>query len=598
MLKTLKKVLRLFTAKDRRKFILLLFVNITSSFVGLAGIASIMPFVALVSNPESVFKNKYLSMAYHYFKFTDLHSFIIFSGVSILIIFVFSNIVLAYSLWFNIGFTRRVSFNLTKTLFSYYISQEYEFFLKRNSSDLVKNIFSEVGHVINHVIKHGVELISKGILSFFIVVFLVFMSPSAAFLVVAVLGGMYALIYIFIRKRITKSGVDRVKTNKDRFTAANEAFGGIKDVKLLGKESVYLTRFSNAAFGYESTLAVVQVLSHIPKYALETIAFGGMLLLVISLFMINGDLENVLPLIALYTFAGYRLMPSLEIVFKAFASIRGSSASLNLLYKEIEKSKADHVPVSDKPDKSRISFNEKLDLKNIVFYYKGFDKSIINDISLSVKANSAIGFVGHTGSGKTTTVDIILGLLKPRSGELLVDGVPVVEENMRSWQNQMGYVPQHIYLADDTITRNIAFGIPDSEIDMDAVIRAAGIANIKSFIESDLPEKYNTVVGERGVRLSGGQRQRIGIARALYHDPSVLVFDEATSALDNLTEAAVMDAIDNIMGTKTIIIIAHRITTVKKCDTIYYMEKGSIIAQGTYDELIATSEEFRRVAGE
>ena len=598
MPKTVRKVLKLLSKGDKKKLVLLLFVDIISSIVGLAGIASIMPFVAIVSNPEFVFKNKYLSAIYHFLNFGNINEFIIFTGIAILLIFVFSNIILALSAWFNISYTRSISYNLSRSLLRYYLTQQYEFFLKRNSSDLIKNIFSEVGLVIGQVIKPGLELIAKGLMSLFIALFLVYMSPGVAFVVVAVLGGIYGLVYLFIRKKITKSGIVRVRTNKERFTSASEVFGGIKDVKLLGKEQVYLTRYSKVALEFETVQATVQVLTQMPKFALETIAFGGILLLVISLFVIGGEIQNVLPLIALYTFAGYKLMPAVETIFKALAGIRGSIASVDLLYKEIENYKAYETEGDEDHDYSRLPFKQRLELNDIIFAYKGMDIPVIDKMTLSIKANTAVGFVGATGCGKTTTIDIILGLLNPQTGKLLVDGVPVVKENLRNWQNQLGYVPQQIYLLDDTIIRNIAFGVPDDEIDMEAVVRAAGIANIQSFIENELPCGYKTIAGERGVRLSGGQRQRIGIARALYYDPAVLVFDEATSALDNITEAAVMDAIENIIGTKTIIIIAHRLTTVKKCDAIYYMEKGKVIARGTYDELIESSEEFRRVAGE
>ena len=598
MPKTVKKVLKLLTTGDKKKLVLLLFINIISSIVGLAGIASVIPFVGLVSNPGFVFKNKYLFAIYHFFNFGNINEFIIFAGIAILLIFVFSNIILAFSAWFNISYTRSISYNLSRSLLRHYLTQQYEFFLKRNSSDLIKNIFSEVGMVIGQVIKPGLELIAKGLMSLFIALFLVYMSPGVAFVVVAVLGGMYGLIYLFIRKKITKSGIVRVRTNKERFKSALEVFGGIKDVKLLGKEQVYLTRYSKYALEFETVQATVQVLTQMPKFVLETIAFGGILLLVISLFVVSGEIQNVLPLIALYTFAGYKLMPAIETIFKALAGIRGNIASLDLLYKEIENYKTYKTEEDEDHDNSRLPFKQRLELNNIIFAYKGMDIPVIDNMTLSIKANTTVGFVGATGCGKTTTIDIILGLLNPRTGGVLVDGVPVIKENLRSWQNQLGYVPQQIYLLDDSIIRNIAFGVSDDEIDTEAVVRAAGIANIQSFIENELPEGYKTIVGERGVRLSGGQRQRIGIARALYYDPAVLVFDEATSALDNITEAAVMDAIDNIMGTKTIIIIAHRLTTVKKCDAIYFMEKGKVIAQGTYDELIESSEEFRKVAGE
>lgn len=598
MIKTIKKLLKLISRRDKRKLVFLLFVNITGSAVGLVGIASIMPFVGLFSNPEIIYENPYISSIYHFLNFSDIETFIIFFGVGFLILFLISNAVMAFTVWYNIRFIRGVSYNLSRSLLEHYLNQSYEFFLRRNSSELVKNMFSEVMQVTNQVLRPGVELIAKGFITLSIIIFLIYVSPKVIFLMVALVWGIYGVLYYLIRKKISRAGRERVRANKIRFSFANESFGGIKDVKLRAKEDFYLNNFSVSAMEYETAYAKIDVFSKLPKYLLESIVFGGMLALILILFIVTGDIQQVMPLIAVYVFAGYRLMPSVEVMFKSFTQIMGNKPSLNLIYNEVFKYPVSESNIlTDKP-LNEMPFKNSLELKDIVFYYWEMEKPVINGVNLEIKANSTVGFAGPTGCGKTTIVDIILGLLKPQQGTISVDGTILTTENIKTWQQKLGYVPQQIYLSDDTITKNIAFGVAEENIDIDAVKRAAGIANLDHFIENELPKGYNTVVGERGVRLSGGQRQRVGIARALYHDPDVLVFDEATSALDNLTEKAVMEAIDNIMGTKTIIIIAHRLTTVKKCDVIYYMEHGEIKSRGSFNELVDSNEKFRKAAGD
>jgi ABC-type multidrug transport system fused ATPase/permease subunit len=312
----------------------------------------------------------------------------------------------------------------------------------------------------------------------------------------------------------------------------------------------------------------------------------------------------------LYAFAGYRLLPALNNVYGELTKLRFSLPALDVLYNDIQEIRSNIKTVTG-PDPAPLEVAVGISLENITFSYPKADKPALSNLSLQIPAKSTIALVGTTGSGKTTAVDLILGLLKPDTGRMLVDGLAIIEGEMidrksehlpaerkdivRKWQRALGYVPQQIYLADDTVAANIAFGIPEEDIDMDAVIRAANIAELHGFVDKELPRGYQTLVGERGVRLSGGQRQRIGIARALYHDPTVLIFDEATSALDNLTEHAVMSAVHNLSKAKTIILIAHRLTTVRSCDCIYMLEKGVIVGSGTYDELYAENLSFRKL---
>jgi len=384
-----------------------------------------------------------------------------------------------------------------------------------------------------------------------------------------------------------------VKANQQRFTAVSEAFGASKEVKVGGLEQAYIQRFSGPAQTYAGHQAAARVIGQLPHFALEAIAFGGMLLVVLYLMAQSGSFASALPIIATYAFAGYRLMPALQQIYGAVTQLRFAGPALDALHKDLMSLQ----PANPHPVKAAMPLNQAITLSQVQYTYPNAPQPALKNLSLTIPAKSTAGLVGATGSGKTTTVDLILGLLEAKQGTLEVDGQVITEQNRRSWQRAIGYVPQQIYLADDTVAANIAFGMQAKDIDQAAVERAAKIANLHEFVVNELPQQYQTTVGERGVRLSGGQRQRIGIARALYQNPQVLILDEATSALDNLTEQAVMEAVHNLGHEITIILIAHRLSTVKACDTIFLLEKGELKAQGAYAELNESNQTFQEMTG-
>ncbi|MFZ3136140.1 MAG: ATP-binding cassette domain-containing protein, partial [Thermodesulfovibrionales bacterium] len=334
-----------------------------------------------------------------------------------------------------------------------------------------------------------------------------------------------------------------------------------------------------------------------PRYIMEVVAIGGIISVVLYLLASDRGFQDALPIIGLFAFAAYRIMPALQNIFASLTTLRFYVHALDVLYEDMyffeHKS---YTAAYSKKKFSPLNLQKELKLEEITFSYPGTRKPVIDNLNIKIDSNTSVAFVGKTGVGKTTIADIVLGLLRPNSGRMLVDGVEITDDNLPGWQKNLGYIPQDIYLLDDTVTRNIAFGVPDEEIDMNIVKSVAQIANIHNFVTEELPNRYQTVVGERGVRLSGGQRQRIGIARALYHNPGVLVLDEATSALDGATEKEVFEAINNIAKTKTLIIIAHRLTTVKDCDVIYVLKDGKIVGQGKYEELMESNIEFRKMA--
>ena len=589
-----RKLFDLFTARERRKLILVFGAVVLHALVEVVGIASIVPFLTLVANPSAVQDNAILHWFFATLGFASVNWFLLFLGFVVLGVLVLSNAIAALATWAILRFSWMQNHRLSRRLLASYLHRPYVFFLNQNTATLGRNILMETQQVVNGLVIPGMKALTKGFVILFILVFLLAIDPMLALVMMATLGSAYGVIYAFVHRKLERIGRERVEANTERFKVANEAFGAIKLLKLLGKEKLFIERYSTQSFRYSDRMASAALISSIPRYAMETIAFGGILVVVLYLLGMRRNLGQVLPLVGLYAFAGYRLMPALQVLFSGAAQVKFNAAALDVLHEALEGDVI-HATSADR-DAVPLPFHETLELRNVTFRYPGAGLPVIEGLNLTINAGSSVGFAGRTGSGKTTTVDLILGLLRLAGGGIYVDGTEITDENLGGWQRNLGYVPQEIYLTDDTVARNIALGIPDEQINMRAVECAARIANVHDFILTSLPDGYQTAVGERGVRLSGGERQRIGIARALYHDPAVLVLDEATSALDGATEEGVFKAIANVAKVKTLIIIAHRLTTVKDCDVVYVVDDGRIVAQGKYDELLSSNAQFRNMA--
>ncbi len=599
MFAIIKKMLGLLSTREKRQLYYLFAALVNMAFIEMAGIASIMPFMAVVSKPDVVQTNKWLKRAYDFFEFTSLHNFLLFLGILLLVLMVLGNLFKALTSWLTLRYDNRLNYTLARRLLAQYLARPYSFFLNRNTADMGKNVLAEVRNVIGGVLSAGMQVLSNTLVSLFILALLLVVDPLIAVTIAAILGGAYGVIYLLARRLLARISKEQVKANSMKYKAAGEALSGIKDLKILGREGVFLERFAAHAQLHARNNVTAGIISQLPRYALEVMAFGGILLIVLYFLGTDHGSGNMVPLLALYAFAGYRLLPALQQIFAGITTVRFNLAALDVLHRDLTEERGNVAPellLTRSEGLQPLPFTRELELRNVSFRYSGVQDPVLEKLSLTIAPNTSIGLVGATGSGKTTTVDIILGLLTPTAGQLLADGVEISGDNLARWQRNLGYVPQAIFLCDDTITRNIAFGVPDQDIDMVAVVRAARIANLHGFIEEELPDGYKTEIGERGVRLSGGQRQRIGIARALYRDPAVLIMDEATSALDGITEEAVMDALRTLSGQKTVIMIAHRLTTVKECDVIYLMEHGRIAGQGTYDELMGSSSWFQAAA--
>ena len=594
MLRRLRKIFFLLSLDDQKGLYGLVAAIVIMSLFDMIGVASIFPFLDVISKPEVIETNRKLQWVYNTLGFTSKNSFLIALGTASFLVLVVSNILRAATTKSLIQFTWMKHQSISKRLLSQYLYEPYAFFLNRNSSELTTYLMSEVARVVSGTLIPFMQLFARFLLILFILGLLFLVDPLVVFLVLGVMGGGYAMIYVFFRKRLSRTGEELQKYSKIMYKTLNESFGGIKDIKLLGKEHVFIEQYADPARKIISCYCSQFLIAQLPRYAFEATAFGGILVITLYIVVVKNDSQQVIPLVGLYALAAYRLMPALQQIFQDITSMRFSRSALDTIYN-------DFISCSYKDRKSiepvrALPCSKSIELRNITFQYPKAHDPVIKDLNLLIKTNTTIGLVGGTGAGKTTIIDILLGLLRPQRGEILVDNLKVDQENLRMWQKNLGYVPQHIYLCDDTITRNIAFGVPDTEIDLPALKRAAQLANIHDFIEKGLPQGYETEVGERGVRLSGGQRQRIGIARALYCNPSVFVFDEATSALDGITEDAILEAIHSLAHKKTMIIIAHRLSTVMECDIIYLLDQGRIVDQGTYQELLAGNQQFRKMA--
>ncbi len=592
---SLHKVLELLTPAERRRLWLVFAGVLADAFLETAGVVSVLPFLTVVANPNAIQDNDLLHWLFSTLGFTSVNWFLVFLGFLALGTLVLSNAMRALVTWGILRFSWMRNHSLSRRLLGNYLHRPYTFFLNENTATLGRNILMETTQVIQGVLLSSLEMVARTMVLLFLVALLLMVNPVLALVVAVVIGAIYGTIYILLRRKLARIGSERLEANARRFKVASEAFGGIKAVKLMGSEEIFVRRYSVPSYQFSSHMATAAVLASIPRYALETVAFGGIILIVLYLLATGSDLAQVLPLAGLFAFAGYRMMPSIQQIFQGATQLRFNLAILDTLHDALQAGEATNVH-HDFGDNQPLPFKDKLELRGISFRYPRSTEPVIHDLSLTIKAGSSIAFAGKTGSGKTTISDIILGLLPPTEGSLRVDGVEIGTENLHRWQRNLGYVPQDIYLQDDTVASNIAFGIAEGQVVMEAVERAAKIANIHDFIVGELPDGYNTLVGERGVRLSGGERQRVGLARALYHDPAVLVLDEATSALDGATEKAVFTAIDNIARVKTLVIIAHRLTTVRKCDVVYVIEDGRIIASGTYDQLIESNTKFQEMA--
>lgn len=568
MLSSLKQLWQILSPLDKRKVIYVFILVMGMAFIESAGVISIMPFLAVLSNPDVVESNSYLKQLYDFTGAANKQNFILYLGFLSLFVVMCSTVFKIVTQYAVNRFASLQRHYFSTRLLKTYLQQNYEFFIQRNSATLAKNILSEVDQLIWTMILPALTLMSYGVVLLSMVGILLLYDPLMAIATAFVLGLFYASIYMLVRKKLTQIGQEFTQANKERYQTCQEALAGIKDVMINNAEHGYIKQFEESSRVFARHIATRETLGQVPLNVIETVGYGCLIGLAMLLVVSGKEVSHILPVLGLYGFAAYRMLPAAQNMYRAISQIKFSEQVLSVLKPEfaLEKDELKHI---EKDSTQYLKFENSIRLENISFAYPNrMESPILNNFSLEVKKNASLGIVGKSGSGKSTLMDIMLGLLFPQQGKVYIDDVELTADNITQWRDLVGYVPQNIYLADKSIAENIAFGVAKIDIDLKRVEFVARQAQIDDFIQSQLPLGYHTLVGERGVMLSGGQRQRIGIARALYKNPQVLFMDEATSALDTKTEQAVNEAIQNLNGKMTIVIIAHRESAVVGCHRI------------------------------
>jgi len=592
-MKTIYNLISLLSSREKKEGFLLILLSLLMGIIDALGAASLMPFLSLISNPQIVEENQLLKLIQINSGITNYSNFIFLIGLIVFFILVTSLAMKTLTSYVQIRFSVLREHSIGKRLLKLYLTQSYEWFLNKNSSEITKNILSETNEVIKSALLPLTVLISSSIVFFSMITMMVIINTKLAITIFLSFVVCYAIIFFFFKDIVYKIGQEKFESNNQRFRAIDEVFGAFKEVKLSNLENFYLQRFSKPALLLANKIATAKLIQSLPRFALEIVAFGGMIIVILFLLKVYGDISNALPILGLYAFAGYRILPSLQLIYQSITSIKFASTAVNTLYLDFIRLKKRKENIHNN---HRIIYPiNNITLKNISYKYPNKENNALKDVSLNIEAFTSTAFVGFTGSGKTTLIDIILCLLKPETGSIFIDKKILNNQNFFDWQKSIGYVPQNIFISDESIKNNIAFGFDNSEIDMKKIKYVSKAAHLHDFIMNELPNKYETKLGERGIRLSGGQRQRIGIARALYKSPKVLILDEATSALDNITEQKVMDNIYSLDKQLTIIVIAHRLTTIKNCSNIYLLNNGQIVDSGTFKHLLKSSKLFREM---
>jgi len=567
MIGNIRKFGSLLTPEMRRRAALMLVLIVLMAAAETVGVLSIMPFLSVLGRPDIVHENPWLQRVFTGLGFTDTRRFIIALGLVSIAVVVASSAFKTVTQHVLNRFVHFLQHSISSRLLSRYLHQPYSFFLRRNSAELTKNVLSETDHLTFTLVQPLALMVAQSAVILAMGLLIICFDPWMALVVLSGVAALYGGIYGLVRRRLALSGSERIAANRERYQLSNEALAGIKDLKITHSTRGYVRRFERASRLYSRHMATSDTLSQTPLYLVEAVGYTGLILIALVLLLRTNDIAKVLPALGLYGFAAYRILPAAQIVYRGFARLKFSTPALDAISRDLA------LPEDVQPDAGNpLVPRREIRLEGIRFGYPAAKhKPVLDNFSLVIPANTTVGMVGRSGAGKSTVMDLLLGLLTPQAGTLSVDGIAVTGANVANWQRAVGYVPQQIYLADATLAENIAFGLPKGEIDMDAVERAARAAQIHDFIVGELPDGYETNAGDRGIRLSGGQRQRIGIARALYRDPAVLFMDEATSALDVETEDALNEAIRILSGNKTIVIIAHKEKSLRHCQHVVHI---------------------------
>jgi ABC-type multidrug transport system fused ATPase/permease subunit len=562
---------------SRRKPLIVLAVTLAQGLFQVVGVTSIFPFLAIASDPAAFRASGIGAAILGQLPELSDAAMLVWAGLFSIAMLAAANASNLVSDYVRARYVQNLAHWLRLRLLSQIASQPWSYFLTNNTGVLLKKTTADVMQMTRNVIIPILEGFGRLITLLFLGVTLILVDPWIALGAMAVLLLYYGSVLTYLRARYAQASADQKVASRGAMKEAQQLFGGIKPIKIQHAEGRFIARFATHSRTQARVNAKLPIYYQAPKYILEPIAFGGIIAVVVIQAAMGRDFTTILPTLGVIGLAGYRMLPAAQMLYAQISLVATSRHALEEVYDEFQQQNLLTSHKSPEPHSfdppPRLEWSREIQLDHLTFAYPATKKPVIERFSLSIPHNSSVGIVGPTGSGKSTLVDLILGLHQPTSGTISVDGQPLGPGNIRSWQAGIGYVPQDVFLIDDTLARNIALGLPDAEIDRTRLREVAAAAHILEFIEDDLPRGFDTLVGERGVRLSGGQRQRVAIARALYHKPSLLILDEATSALDNTTEAAVTEAITSLQGSVTMLVVAHRLSTIERCDPIVDLSK-------------------------
>ena len=576
---------RMLKKSERRGLGMIFVLMLIGTVLEMFSLGLVVPIVGLLVNPDYLDRVPFVHSLFGDLTTTQY----VLGAMGLLIgVYIVKTIFLIWKTWVQRGFSNSVTLRIAQDLYENYLRQPYAFHLERNSAIMIRNSQSSAS-LMSGVIDPLLLIASEFLVSGGLFILMLLLEPVGSLAAIVVFGSFSVIFRRITSRRITKWGEAQNSYKGSIIQHLQQGFSGVKDIKILGREDYFVTSYQRDLSGNAYVQRRYAVAQTLPRFSMELLTIICLGLLVSLMVLSDKALSDILPVLSLFGAAAFRLLPTLSQVINSFMSININRPIVNDLYADL----ALPIPAVTTDQKSR-KLLDRIDVEGLSFSYARTTRDALNNVSISIRRGEAVGLIGSSGSGKSTLVDILLGLLEPTSGQVRIDGNDI-HQNLRGWQDQIGYVPQSIFLTDDTLRRNVAFGLPKDKIDDDAVRSAIRSAQLEEFVAS-LPEGMETVVGERGVRLSGGQRQRIGIARALYNNPDVLVLDEATSSLDTETEHGVMQAVQALQGDKTVIIVAHRLSTVEYCDRLYRLENAQIVDEGTFSEVTSRTKDLPRDA--
>ncbi len=605
-MKDLYRVRSLLSVTEQRKFGWLALVLLCMGILEVVGVVSILPFIQLVADPGIVDRSDFLHQVYVAFNFSSAKEMLLWAGGAVIVLLCLTNGFSVFKTWLQYRISWSVAHNVSMRLLASYLGRPYEYFINRNTTEFTTYVIGETTSLVNGVILPVLEIFSRGIVCLIIFVLLLWIDVQVALVMFGALGLAYLIIFLTQRRYLRRIGEERLALAVRRYQNLIQMFNGIKTVQVFDRDDFFTNRYEQASREFCDMQPRYHTTVAAPRYILEVLAFSAIVGVTIYLYLTVGNIAGIVPKLSLYAVAGYRLLPALQAAFAAVGKFVHTYPVVDKLHaafyagrqlsqapEDQPRSMKDYV---QKQETDQPRLHGTISLQDVSFTYENNDKPTLHHLNLSIAPGETVAFVGATGSGKTTIVDLIVGLLSATEGEVKIGNKVLVPEELQAWRQNIAYVPQDVFLFDDTVARNITLRETLPPAAQQRLQEAARMADIDAFISGELPRGYDTLIGERGVRLSGGQRQRLGLARAFFHQPAVLVLDEATSALDNVTERGIIKALELLPGEITTIVIAHRLSTVRKADRIFLVENGRITVQGTYNDLVSNSKAFQEMA--